>query len=295
MGPARPGPDRIPGKRDSEPTAACRTFSTLIPPAWASMTPFAIASPSPAPRVRRARARAGSPADVEHSLQVARRCRRTRRSRSALSARPAARATTEDRAAGPVWRTALPTRLVKARDSSSLLPWTASRSPSRRRPHRGRPRRRRVSAILAGDVVHHLDEADQGGGPRWLLRQPGVEPGQLEQVVDERAHPVRPSGASGAARPAGRSITSSSSPSASARSPASGVRRSCDMKATSSRRLCSRARSRSREARSWTGSPPARWPARSARRGPRTGARRRIRAYRLIGRRGWPTARAGPR
>ena len=50
---------------------------------------------------------------------------------------------------------------------------------------------------------------------------------------------------------AGRSsITSSSSPSASARSPASGVRRSCDMKATSSRRLRSRASSRSREARS---------------------------------------------
>ena len=132
-----------------------------------------------------------------------------------------------------VCRIALPTRLVTARASSSAFPayrqpvvagWDVETQLDPPTPC--------VRRELAGHVVGQLDETDHR--PLWRRRRGrGVKARQLKRS------PTRPLirstvcciWRSAAVR---SSMTPSSRPSASARRPARGVRRSCDRKATNS-------------------------------------------------------------
>ena len=122
------------------------------------------------------------------------------------------------------------------RDACGCAPWRPTPTP-----------RRSISSVSDTSVL------------RLGLARAPLHPGQLEQVVDQDASSGPPCPACAARARGTSSITPSSSPSASARSPASGVRRSWDMKLTSSCRRASRRPARARrDSASVAGSRPGR-------------------------------------
>ena len=133
---------------------------------------------------------------------------------------------------GSVCRIALATRFVSARARSSAAPSdgepvVVGHLDVERRPGA-------AAAVAAASEATSVITSVSDTSCRLRARRRALHPGQLEQVVDQMRSSGPPCSRRWAEGRGTSVITPSSSPSDSARSPANGVRRSWDMKLTSS-------------------------------------------------------------
>ena len=206
---------------------------TPMVPSWDSTTPRAIASPGRRRRWRIHRRGSRAPADVEDAGQV--RPRGSRRSRRSPPVGPPRRR----RGSRQLHRSlgfGMTDRVVDQvrHRSGQLVRGALYREPvvvRRRAPERTPPapaRARRLPRHVLCELPHR--DRVRGGGPPRRSRDSSNRSSTSPVIRSTVVRICRNA-------PGTSSITPSSRPSETARNPASGVRRSWDMKATSSRRL----------------------------------------------------------
>ena len=196
--PRRDTPDReVSGRQGHQEPAAGRpaasaggTFSTRTSPRCASTIPLTMASPSPAPpSVGAGLGGPGgrtSPGDVEDPLHVVLGDPAALVGDAELDAvrRPPGPGSRPTPSAG-VCRIALMIRLVITRDSPTASATTST--PSSTRPPR---RTDRARATGSAPAIASLTRSCSGDRLGRHGQDAGVDPGQLEEVVDHPHHPV---------------------------------------------------------------------------------------------------------